>query len=165
MRMRFVNVPRMTPLCLFFGCWNQPGHFLVAPNRSLVHNTPGALAEYYGSDASPGGRRHLDGSLAPRIHARSGAIVCGRLDGRDVNYVSAEMPNGRFLRHVLDNGFTAIQWWDRHQGDKRGACNSTILLEGNHPSANVIAVGKVCFPHVFKNLEAAGIELVEVFLP
>ena len=74
-----------------------------------------------------------------------------------------ECDQGLFLLHVLDNGFTAIQWWDRNQGDTRGACNSTILLEGVHTSAEmVLAAGKATFPHVFENLAKAKIELREV---
>jgi hypothetical protein len=79
-----------------------------------------------------------------------------------IGYDSGELPQGQFLRHDLDTGFTAIQWWDRCQGDDRGACNSTILLEGKHASAEMLAALADHFPHVLENLRKAGVELVEV---
>jgi hypothetical protein len=60
-------------------------------------------------------------------------------------YETEECPQGQFLRHVLDSGYTAISWWDRTQYDKRGAINSTILLEGEHTSDEVLAAGREHF--------------------
>ena len=81
---------------------------------------------------------------------------------RAIEYGSEEFPQGEFLLHKLDSGFTAIQWWDRAQGDKRGGCNSTILLEGNHDSAAMLNALKDNFPHVLDNLTKAGITLREI---
>jgi hypothetical protein len=78
-----------------------------------------------------------------------------------LNY-SGECPQGQFLRHVLPNGFTAIQWWDRCQGDGRGACNSTVLLEGTHTTPEMLEALYAHFPHVAENLKRAGVQLVEV---
>jgi hypothetical protein len=66
---------------------------------------------------------------------------------------------------VLDTGYTAISWWDRNQGDTRGACNSTVLLEGTHTADEMVAALREHFPHVAANLAKAGIELVEVKKP
>jgi hypothetical protein len=74
---------------------------------------------------------------------------------------SEEYQQGQFLRHEL-LGFTALQWFDRCQGDIRGACNSTILLEGVHTSEEMLAALAEHFPHVLENLKRAGVELVEV---
>lgn len=71
---------------------------------------------------------------------------------------------GQSLLHHLDTGFTAIQWWDRCQGDTRGACNSTVLLEGKHTAEEMLAALREHFPHVLANLEKAGVKLVEVKL-
>jgi len=73
-----------------------------------------------------------------------------------IGYRAQECPQGQFLLHVLDNGFTAIQWWDRCQGDTRGACNSTVLLEGQHTAEEVLAAAREHFPHVLENLERGG---------
>jgi hypothetical protein len=151
--------------CLFFGCWNTPGHFLVRAGARRLSEEDYKL-EYYGD------RRHLDGTLAPRRMSskygrRGGELVwtgatATTEEGRRIGYDSEECPQGQFLRHYLSTGFTAIQWWDRCQGDKRGACNSTILLEGDHTSEEMLAALATHFPHVLENLKKAGVELVEV---
>lgn len=108
---------------------------------------------------------HIDGTLAPRRHSRTNAIVWGGMNGDDnrrLEFDSVELPQGQFLRHELDSGFTAIQWWDRTQGDKRGACNSTVLMRGRHTSAEMLGALAEHFPSVLKNLTDAGIALVEV---
>jgi hypothetical protein len=155
----------MTDRCFFFGCWNQPGHFLVRAGQRRLSDEDHRL-EYYGD------RRHLDSTLAPRRMAakygrRGGEIVWTgsvrtREEGVRIGYDSEECPQGQFLRHYLDTGFTAISWWDRCQGDKRGACNSTVLLEGEHTSEEMLAALATHFPHVLENLKRAGVELVEV---
>jgi hypothetical protein len=75
---------------------------------------------------------------------------------------SGECPQGQFLLHHGVHGYTLIQWWDRCQGDTRGACNSSILLEGDHTSEEMLAALREHFPHVLANLERAGVALVEV---
>lgn len=146
---------------LFFGCWNQPGHFLFGPDgrwprdESLEYVHPGV---------------HLDGSLAPRRWRAEyyGVGLCWQAQGENqeqrdrIRYNSEEYPEGQFLRHLLPNGFTAIQWWDRHQGDTRGACNSTVLVEGERTSDEMIAALAEHFPHVLANLRRAEIVLVDV---
>ena len=144
--------------CLFFGCWNHAGHYLWAP---------GAHRFWDDAISRPGGGAHLDGSFAPKRDQRTGQIACGATSNDRDDYHRwrnfEECPQGQFLKHTV-GGFTLIQWWDRNQGDGRGACNSTILLEGEHTSEEVLAAGKLHFPHVFENLERAGVALVEVFL-
>jgi len=116
--------------------------------------------EYYGDQI------HLDGTLAPRRNREGG--ICWEGQGKTDNERSriksnsGECPQGQYLLHVLDNGFTAIQWWDRRQGDGRGACNSTVLLEGVHAADEMVAALEQQFPHVLSNLKNAGVELVEL---
>lgn len=142
--------------CFYFGCWGRAGHFLHAPSGRPVYRSDDLV--YYGSP-----RQHLDGSLAPRKHEHDGRLCwSGQVTDEAITYRSEEYPQGRFLLHHLDTGFTAIQWWDRTQGDSRGACNSTILLEGEHTAGEMIAALHEHFPTVAANLKAAGIELVEV---
>lgn len=148
------------PSCYFFGCWNRPGHHLFAPGgRSADWKFEDRVVFY-------SGRIHLDGTLAPR-RDHDGAIVfqsMGKTDDerRRIKSRSGECPQGQFLRHLLDNGYTAIQWWDRCQGDGRGACNSTLLLEGERTTEECLAALREHFPHVVENLKRAGVELVEV---
>ena len=154
----------MPDRCFFFGCWNEPGHFLrgaQGTDQRLSYEISEKIVTF-GPD-----RIHLDGSLAPRRMRYANALTwSGSLKTRDarsrIDYDSSECPQGEFLRHVLDNGFTAIAWWDRTQGDKRGACNSTILLEGVHTSEEMLVALKTYFPHVLANLEKAGVALVEL---
>lgn len=134
--------------CFYFGCWNEPGHYLFAPGGKSVYRRD---VDYY--TGGSGKRRHLDATLAPRKMGRE--IVWSGQDER-FDYRSEEMPQGHYLCHKLDNGFTAVQWWDRCQGDTRGACNSTILFEGNHTAEEVLAAGRKHFPHVFENLARGG---------
>lgn len=138
------------PRCFFFGCWNQSGHYLFAPGGRRERSNNGA--------ALLGNYTHIDGALAPR-YGRGGAL-CWKASHPDGS--SAEYPQGRFLRHVLDNGFTALQWWDQTQGDTRPGSNSTLLLEGDRTTEECLAALREHFPHVVENLKRAGVELVEV---
>ena len=172
--------------CFFFGCWNKSGHFLFGADGHSPSSDVRAGIELF-ADMSADERWHLDGALAPRTHQRTGKITCNwhmavtrrRRDARDDRREGGGAPapispaplwgpahsdecrQGMFLRHVLPNGFTAIQWWDRNQGDSRGACNSTVLLEGTHTTEEMLAALGQHFPHVLENLRKAGVELVE----
>lgn len=147
----------MADRCLYFGCWNTAGHYLVSP---------GGGRSGLGNDHAYALSRALDGQLAPMLD-REGRVTFEAAPGLSERERSLrslklrEAPQGQFLRHDL-LGFSLIQWWDRNQGDGRGACNSTILLEGTHTSDEVLAAGRAHFPHVFERLAAAGVELVEV---
>lgn len=146
----------------FFGCWNEPGHFMFAPGRRSVLSAERQGIEFYGGDE----RIHIDGSIAPR-KARDGSLCwAGQGKTRDerqrVRYGSGEYPQGQFLIHHLDTGFTAMSWWDRCQGDKRPGCSSTVLFEGKHDAVKMSVVLAEHFPHVLENLKKHGVELVEV---
>lgn len=149
--------------CLFFGYQPHGGHVLQVPGGGSAWREVGEAPNYYGGAE----RIHLDGTLAPKKYRRTGAL-CWEGQGRTretrqrLHYDSDEYPQGQFLRHVLDNGYTAIAWWDRTQGDGRGACNSTVLLKGEHTTVEMLAALAQHFPHVLENLKRAGVELVEV---
>lgn len=148
------------PNCFYFGCWNCAGHFPFAPGGRTAYDN---RFEYYGKGDH---RHHLDGSLAPRKHEYTGKLCWNGQDDKDaskhIRYRSEEYPEGQFLIHHLDNGFTAMQWWDRNQGDTRGACNSTILLKGEHAGGEMLVALHKHFPHVAENLKKAGVALDEV---
>lgn len=153
--------------CFYFGCLKSDGHFLYAPDGRTFWND---LLDHVGEV-------HIDGTLAPR-KVRIGsklyyslehssqpvwqAMGESREDRDRLSHDSSECPQGQYLLHVLANGFTAIQWWDRCQGDRRGASNSTILLSGVHTAKEMLAAGKEHFPEVFERLEKAGVKLINV---
>ena len=151
--------------CFYFGCWNQPGHYI----RESPKNPPRPpdttydqrhQIEYYGDHV------HLDSTLAPRCTTQSKMVWAGqgktREERNQLIHKSFECDQGQFLHHHLDNGYTAIQWWDRTQGDTRGACNSTVLLEGRHTADEMVAALAEHFPSVLANLTKAGVTLQEV---
>lgn len=143
----------------FFGCWNKPGHFLYGPRGAYVYMREiDIVTRYRGGD---GKDHHLDSTLAPR--ELGGRIIWKSKAGLPSNRNGSECAQGQFLRHVLSNGFTALQWWDRCQGDTRGACNSTVLVEGERTTEEMLAALRENFPSVVENLERAGVKLVEVF--
>lgn len=148
---------------LFFGVWGVAGHHLLGPGGAWFKGSD-AITMYRAVE--PESRRHIDGTLAPRL--RHGQILWSGAFPREsrtgYGYDSIEAPQGQFLRHFLTNGYSAIQWWDRQQGDGRGACNSTILMPGDHTSAELLEAGRRDFGRVFDNLAKAGIPLVEVFV-
>lgn len=154
--------------CYFFGCWNEAGHFLRASKGSVFNHELEQKVVYF---KSSGSLRHLDGGLAPRIattdqNFERGTIIFAaafpKNSRESYGYTSVEAPQGQFLLHHLDNGYTAIQWWDRNQGDTRGACNSTVLLEGVHSSEVMLKALAEHFPHVLANLVKANVALIEV---
>lgn len=152
------RLPEAPPLrAYFFGCWNQAGHFLFDSQGRRVWNTPLGDDSQYDTTYAPrfDGNRHVTFKAVTRDeHERY------RIDSR-----TSEAPQGHFLRHYLkDIGFTLISWWDRSQGDKRGACNSNLFLEGDHTSEIMLGALRERFPHVLANLEQAGIKLIEVRL-
>lgn len=150
--------------CFYFGCWQRAGHFLWAPGGKRPDRSAWHLEHFDRKLQEP---PHLDGGLAPRRMKHGGALCwAGQRptpnDRRRLESESEECEQGQFLRHLLDTGYTAISWWDRCQGDKRGACNSTVLLEGEHPTERMLDALREHFPHVLDNLERHGVKLVEV---
>lgn len=141
--------------CLYFGVNHVAGHYLHGGKSGWDESVT-----LYGTE-----RRHIDGALAPR-RDRAGEIFSVGTDPKhsEREHSSSECPQGQYLLHHLPNGYSAVQWWDRNQGDGRSACNSTILLYGVHDAATVLAAGREKFPHVFENLKKACVELVEVKL-
>jgi hypothetical protein len=87
----------------------------------------------------------------------------GRLSERERSIDRGdECPQGQTLVHHLDNGFTAMQWWDRTQGDTRFGCNSTFLAEGEHDFETMLRLFAENFPEQHARITAvAPITLVE----
>ena len=146
--------------CYYFGCWREAGHFLWAPGGQSVHYTERGKIENYGNP-----RIHIDGTLAPRwingVVGWQGMPAKDERERRSFEH-GQELRDGRYLSHRLDNGYSALAWWDRHQGDNRPGSNCVLLLEGDQNAQQILAAGRIHFALVFENLKKAGIELVEV---
>lgn len=82
-----------------------------------------------------------------------------REDRQRITYNSDELPQGRFLRHEV-NDCTLISWWDRTQGDTRGACNSTFIVAGAHHVNEMLHWLPEALPLQIKRLADARISLV-----
>ena len=138
------------PSCYYFGCWGRAGHYLHDPSGHTQHR---AGLEFY--ESGDGRLQHIDGTLAPR-RSSSGKLCWGEQER-----YSEECPQGEFLIHHLSTGYTAMAWWDRNQGDERGACNSVLLLKGEHSAAEMLAALEQHFPRVLDNLRTADVQLVD----
>jgi hypothetical protein len=160
--------PLLMTRIYYYGCWNDGGHSICGPGCQWVPRAE--RAERYAE-----GRLHIDGTLAPRRHKTGRILWTGQGKTRDevhrLQYESAECDQGEFLRHKLDfedasrigarTSFTVIQWWDRTQCDTRSGSNSSLLVDGDHPSAQMLVVLAEHFPQVLSNLQKAGVSLVE----
>lgn len=153
---------------VFFGYRRSAGHELFLPDGRSTWEADKTLARL---EYGPNGR-HVDGSYAPRRGTRSpvrGIEVCWAGQGatkeahNEIAYASEEHEQGKFLRHVNHHGYTLISWWDRTQGDGRGACNSNFYLLGEHASDVMLKAFRAHFPRLAAKLADAGVELVEVF--
>lgn len=117
----------------------------------------------------------LDGGYAPRrMHdgrplppkadeARGDRLVYINMVPPDeraaLAYASDEFPQGRFLFHRA-YGCVLISWWDRTQGDTRGNCYSTFIVEGEHHVDDLLAWFPRFFPVQAGRLTEAGVSLV-----
>lgn len=136
--------------CWWHGCWQRAGHFLFT--RDGWHADERATP-LQGMTAA------LDGCYAPRRHRRTGGICylyqCGgfKESRHALNYTSDELPMGQFLRHYFKGReVTCLTWWDRAQGDTRGACNSCFLVKGEHTSAEMLEWFPKMFPIQAENI-------------
>ncbi len=150
----------------FHGCWNEPGHFWWTRGG---HHLDDRLAPSVFA-------RWIDGGYAPRVwragyfNSRSlvkNPAVCFVMevenedDRRRIMYDATEHEQGRFLIHHKGD-HTLMSWWDRTQGDTRGACNSSLVVTGTHDSLAMYDFLLQNFPRVAANLVAKGVALVEV---
>lgn len=114
---------RLGKVALYFGCWDQPGHFL--------HDVDGRTI-YEGYEDLPWGDGLMD----------SGLLKNGRVP---------DSPDGRVFWTCggAKAFWYAFYWWDRSV-DIRGACNSGIYVRGfGWPEARAaFEYGCSQFPHV-----------------
>lgn len=155
-----------TPRAYYFGYRKHAGHELQHTNGRAVRPEDGVPFDPFDRDF------WLDGAYAPKraAWARFG-MEAGRVffvmqgasedDRRALRHHGDELPQGEFLLHRI-RGHTLMAWWDRTQGDARGACNSVFIVEGDHTSEEMLALWPQRFPLQAANLERAGVKLIEV---
>lgn len=124
----------------FFGCWEQSGHFWrSAPPKNLQYP-------------------EIEKRLGPDIHVRIDTGFCpGVMKGEQYKRSRDEVEGEAALHRV--NGWTILSWWDRSV-DKRGACNSNVVVLGEHNYATMLEVVRAQFPSLFAR-RASDIVLVE----
>lgn len=143
----------------YYGGWdNDAGHHLRNVTGHLVRGMVNTIVYY---DNANGDVRHIDGTLAPYL-SRGEIVFSG--DNLHRPRTHEELSQGKFLLHHLSNGYTAIQWWDRTQGDRRGGSNSTFLAKGKYSADEMLFMFAQYFPSRKQRLDAEGITLCEVTL-
>ena len=104
----------------YFGCWNEPGHFLRSAN-GRTHHVDATLPDDF-----PLMWRILDGGLLPPCRPQVEGIAT-------------------FI-HI--NGWTVLSFWDRSV-DKRPGCNSAFLLRGIYTFDVACKAAAEMFPTVW----------------
>lgn len=89
------------PRALYFGCWDEPGHFLHDERGLSVYFPSTYVVGFPWSDSL------MDGGL----------LANGKI---------ADLPDGRVRWTCARRQWFAFYWWDR-SGDSRGASNSGFL--------------------------------------
>ncbi len=155
------------PRSWWHGCWLEPGHYLFDRRGRRARDEECPVTAHHES-------WWLDGQLAPRrlragwsppvMPLEPGAIVYGRMAGEDrdlrhrIEAASCEAEQGEFLLHPIA-GCTIASWWDRTQGDTRGACNSCLIVEGVHSANEMLELFPRLFPRQAERLASAGVSL------
>ena len=138
------------------GCWGEPGHFLFSRSGRSVRYEDAPPCAWHGwwLDSGWAPRRRGDGRVT---FACSGA---NDQEKRDISYRTEECDQGEFLVHrVLNGQYTIMAWWDRTQGDSRGACNSCYIVQGVPSVDDLLAWFPKHFPMQAKRLADAGVTL------
>ena len=118
----------------YFGCWDQPGHYLHEPGGRVVY--PEAVGPFVGGGAY-GSHLPLDGTFTPgpySLHIEDDTAVA--------------------LTHI--RGWTVLAMWDRSV-DTRGGCNAAFIAEGSLTGAEMWALARQHFPQIVARLKAAQV--------
>lgn len=112
----------------YFGCWGQAGHYWRSPNghateRAIEARIPEALRH---------GR--IDGNFCPG-YIGPYKRTCPEVEGEAAI-------------HLIE-GWTALAWWDRSV-DRRPACNSAVVVRGDHSYTMVLEIVKAQMPDLLK---------------
>jgi len=138
------------PRVFYFGAWSREktGHYFYGPRGSeLIYCVPGydSLARRALENSFPGGRGDPD---------RPWAIDAGFCP--DPKCLGGQVQG--ICNLTRTRGWSVASWWDR-TADRRSNSNSSFLVEGEWPLAEVIRLGLTAFPEVAERLRTAGVEL------
>ena len=129
------------PRMLYFGQWDQAGHYLV---NETGHDVYGERRGNF-----PWSEGEIDGNLQPWSDGSHGHHGYPR---------KAEAAQGVALIHHK-NGWTALSFWDRSV-DHRGACNSNYFAEGIFTFEEMVAMAKERFAFRWKKQMFQVVEAV-----
>lgn len=115
----------LTVEAYFFGCWQQAGHYWRHPRNPCMPDS---------DIVKRVGLARIDGGFCP-----------GSVAGKPFDRSRPEVECEARLTHI--EGWTILGWWDRSV-DRRGACNSNIVVRGTYDYAAMLAVLHAQFPTV-----------------
>lgn len=152
----------------YFGVWEQSGHHWAGPGGNYayereVQDVP--FKEWIDGGYAP--RRFKDGYFGRRSLVKNPmccfAMECKTADARMHvgQYDTEEFAQGEFLIHKKA-GWTLMSWWDRTHGDTRGACNSSIVAQGDFEDHQMFDLLAEHFPKIADDLAKAGVVLKNV---
>ena len=137
------------------------GSDLDGPRRTRMHEPEDPLmpiaAYYMGSYGRGPGMRLYGSGMAdagagpPRWPFGDGGVLDSTYAPVKPGVRRDEEPQGR-ARITLVGGWTVLAFWDRTGPDKRGAINSTFVIEGTHSPHEALALATEYFPQVFERL-------------
>jgi len=112
----------------FFGCWDQPGHFLRGPGGTHVRDEV---------NATPWGYR-LDGQLCP-----------GFVGPKAWQLPQVQPEGSAALHHAVANGttWTALAFWDRSVDPRMNSCGA-FIVDQDRTFEEVTALAHQHFPEV-----------------
>ena len=126
-------------MCFYFGCWNQPGHYLHDKTGCNLRGV-GPFRDMFDPATT------LDTRYAPGVSALRAA-------GRRFD-IPANQDEHETARYDVD-GWTVLAMWDRSV-DTRGGCNAAFIAEGPHTDAEMWMLARRDFPRIVARLKVAG---------
>lgn len=124
-KLQAMALERKIPKMLYFGCWDQPGHYLVNVHGAHQWHEKGSPKYVLPWD-------RIDGAL------------CYGCKG---DYDNGPQKEGLAKLHQK-NGWTALSFWDRSV-DKRGGCNSNFFLPAIVSFDEMVRLAKQQFPQIW----------------
>ena len=123
----------------YFGCWDEPGHYLHDPRGRVLRREQVGPFDVYGQMGLP-----LDERFTPGPHPHGGSGL------QDESFVA--------LTYV--RGWTVMAMWDRSV-DTRPGCNAAFIREGRLSEADMWALARQHYPRIVARLKAAQGRTIE----
>lgn len=123
--MPFTNEVLKNVKTYYFGCIDQPGHYMFSSPKSYSLEDRRRTADF--AYTNPWGTK-IDGGLCS---------------------VGQQFEGWANLHHK--DGWTALSFWDRSVDDRPG-CNSNFLAEGDFSFDDMLSLARIHFPEVVNRL-------------